>query len=158
MDQLNAIPRETTIDLNSIVDTLDDIVRSFSQFLQNAGSSALDQESMSTAPEGTRPEGDGGTHEVLDLVQDYANHTSDIQRDLKALRKALPATYFKNRSRIRDTFEGIETTSAKCQANAYAIMEALQSQELMSEQYEHIANAVKDVSSKLNSVRTALSR
>jgi len=158
MDQVNTVPQETTIDLSSIVDSLDDIIRSFSQFMSRGSSSAPEQLSTPIPSVSNMPETNLNTHKVLDLVQDYANHTSDVLRDLKVLRRALPATYFKNRSRIRDAFEGIEKTSAKCQANAFAIMDALQHHELMSRQSEHIADALKDVESRLNKVRNTLDR
>ena len=158
MDQVNAVPQETAIDLNSIVESLDDIIRSFSKFSHCDIGLASEQASEQIPSESSMPETSLDTYKVLDLVQDYANHTSDILRDLKVLRRALPATYFKNRSRIRDAFEEIETTSAKCQTNAYAIMDALQYHDLMSKESRQIASTLNDVASRLNRVRNALNR
>lgn len=93
------------------------------------------------------------THLILDMVERVSNDIGDMVRDLKVLRKALPATYFKNRSKVRDTFERMESNADKCKNNALAIMDALQFQEITSRQIGHTSQLLDAVESRLNSIK-----
>jgi chemotaxis regulatin CheY-phosphate phosphatase CheZ len=104
-------------------------------------------------PEKISRQTEESTHLILDMVERVSNDTGDLGRDLKVLRKALPATYFKNRSKVRDTFERIESISDKCKNNALAIVDALQFQEMTSRQIEHTSQLLDEVESKLNSIK-----
>lgn len=93
------------------------------------------------------------THLILDMVERVSNDIGDIAGDLKVLRKALPATYFKNRSKVRDTFERMESNADKCKNNALAIMDALQFLEITSRQIGHTSQLLDEVESRLNSIK-----
>lgn len=93
------------------------------------------------------------THQMLDMVEELTTNSMEILQNLKMLRKALPATYFKNHSKVRDTFERIETIAAKSQENAFSIMNALQFQDITAQQIQHASHLLDDVETKLHSIR-----
>ena len=97
------------------------------------------------------------THRVLDMVEEITGGISDVVQDLKVLRKALPATYFKNRSKVRDTFERIVEKVEKSQDNAFAIMDALQFQDITAQQMGHTAHLLDEVEAKLRLIKSMFS-
>jgi hypothetical protein len=154
MNQIDTINQSTSVDRSAVVSTLDEIIRSFDDI--ETTSNNIDPQYSLVNANTTEDKADSNNYHVLDLVQEYASHTSDILRDLKALRKALPATYFKNRSKIRDAFERLEQASGKCQENAYAIIDTLQSRQIGSEKSGNVATGVGVIKAKLTSLLQAL--
>jgi chemotaxis regulatin CheY-phosphate phosphatase CheZ len=140
-------------ELKSLANSVDEMVKSF-RCIQNPL-----EESRKQVPEATmqleriNQQTEEATHKVLDMVEQITTESSDIVQDLAKLRKALPATYFKNRSQVRDTFERMETTAASCQETAYAIMEALQFQDITAQQMAHTASLLDAVETKLFSIK-----
>lgn len=152
MSQTDTINQNANIDRSSVVTTLDEIIRSFDNIenLSNNGDQLQNPEHSGIG------DSDSDNHHVLDLVQEYATHTSDILRELRALRKALPATYFKNRSKIRDAFDGLEQASGKCKENAYAILDALQSGRINSRKSVDVAAGLGLIKARLSSLLQSL--
>lgn len=122
MEQSN-FTDQVRYELRGLIDSIEQTIGSFSQ-----------TQSRVTDPDGRTPGSDSQemTHHVLDVIDKIKNHSDDIARDLKILRKALPATYFKNRSAVRDAFERMTSNAAANQDSAYAIMDVLQSRRLSS--------------------------
>jgi hypothetical protein len=154
MSQTGTINQNAGVDRNAIVNTLDEIIRSFDDIEKNGS----DMEAEIGLENGncSDDEQHAENHRVLDLVEEYTGHTNDILRDLKALRKALPATYFKNRSKIRDTFERLEQSSSKCRDNAYAIIDALQSRQANPGTATNVAAGIELIRTKLTSLLQTL--
>ena len=140
-------------EIRSLTESIDQMVESFKSLQKPI------EESRKRVPEATvqleriNTQTEEATHRVLDMVEQITNDAGDMVHDLSALRKALPATYFKNRSKVRDVFEQIEKTALSCQENAFAIMDALQFQDITAQQMEHTAHLLDEVESKLHSIK-----
>ncbi len=117
------------------------------------------EESRKQVPEATmqleriNKQTEEATHRVLDMVEQITNDAGNMIQDLKALRKALPATYFKNRSKVRDVFEHMEKVASSSQENAFAIMDTLQFQDITAQQMDHTAHLLDEVETKLHSIK-----
>ncbi len=140
-------------EIRSLTESIDQMVESFRN-LQNPI-----EESRKRVPEATmqldqiNKQTEEATHRVLDMVEQITNDAGDMVRDLTTLRKALPATYFKNRSKVRDVFERMEKAASSSQDNAFAIMDALQFQDITAQQMEHTAHLLDEVETKLHSIK-----
>jgi hypothetical protein len=76
-----------------------------------------------------------------------------VVQDLKLLRKALPATYFKNRSKIRDTLEGLEAKAVRSRQSVFSIMDGLQFLDMASRQTGSISHILKEVETRLVAIK-----
>lgn len=140
-------------EIKSIREAVDVMVQ---HLTQQRGSMPGSESRVSEAtgqPEKISRQAEESTHLILDMVERVSNDIGDIGRDLKVLRKALPATYFKNRSKVRDTFERMQSNADKCKNNALAIMDALQFQEINSRQIGYTSQLLDEVESRLNSIK-----
>jgi chemotaxis regulatin CheY-phosphate phosphatase CheZ len=153
IEMTETVSRKIEEELRGLAGSIDELIRSFRSMQRPI------EESRRQVPEATmqleriNQQAEEATHRVLDMVEMIANESSAIVQDLTVLRKALPATYFKNRSKVRDTFEKIRRTSASCQENAFAIMDALQFQDITSQQLAHTASLLDAVETKLHSIK-----
>lgn len=132
-------------ELRGLIDSLDETVRSF----KHTQSQVSDPDSRTSASDSQET-----THHVLDMIEKITNHSNDIARDLKILRKALPATYFKNRSAVRDAFERMTSNAAANQDSAYTIMDILQTRSVSSPNSDVPASGfLAEVETKLGRIK-----
>ena len=140
-------------EIKSIREAVDEMVQHLKKQRTPMPESGKQVSEASGPPEQISRQTEESTHLILDMVERISNGIGDVARDLKVLRKNLPATYFKNRSKIRDTFERIESNSDKCKNDVFAIMDALQFQEITSQQISHTSQLLDEVESRLNSIK-----
>jgi chemotaxis protein CheZ len=153
MAEDSKVPRRIHEELGELTKSIDEMIKAFRR-LQNPIEESRQRVPMATMQlERINQQTEEATHKVLDMVEEITKDAGNIVQDLKTLRRALPATYFRNRSGIRDTFERIEQTANKSQDNAFAIMDALQFQDITAQQMEHTAHLLDEVETKLHSVR-----
>jgi hypothetical protein len=145
--------RSTHEGIKSIRESVDVMVRHLKQQRETTPESGRRVSGATGQPEKISGQTEEPTHLILDLVEHLSNDIGDVVRDLKVLRKALPATYFKNRSKIRDTFERMESSTGMCHDNAFAIMDALQFQEITSRQIGQTSQLLDEVEARLNSIK-----
>ena len=144
-------------EIKDLTSSIDEMVESFK------GLQKPIEESRKQVPEATvqleriNSQTEEATHRVLDMVEQITNDAGDLLQDLSILRKSLPATYFKNRSKVRDAFERIKKTATSNQEKAFAIMDALQFQDITSQQIEHTAHLLEEVETKLHSIKGCFS-
>ena len=139
-------------ELKELTVSIQEMVKSFRQLQSPIEESRQRVPEASSQLEKINKQTEEATHRVLDMVEEITNDTADIVQDLKVLRRALPATYFKNRSKVRDTFERIQIKAERGQDRAFAIMDALQFQDITSQQMDHAAHLLDEVETKLHSV------
>lgn len=92
------------------------------------------------------------THRVLDMAEHITSRETEIESLLKDLRRSLPATYFRNNSKAKALIERIRECANQNQAAAYDIMDALQFQDITSQQIDHAITLLEQVQSRLQEV------
>lgn len=96
------------------------------------------------------------THRVLDMVEAITGREGEIESSMKDLRRTLPSTYFRNNSRVKRIVEKISASASANQNDAYAIMDALQFQDITSQQVDHAISLLEQVESRLQDVLVGL--
>jgi chemotaxis regulatin CheY-phosphate phosphatase CheZ len=96
------------------------------------------------------------THRVLDMVEAITGREGEIETQVKELRRVLPSTYFRNNSRVKRIIEGIRASASANQNDAYAIMDALQFQDITSQQVDHAISLLEQVENRLKDVLIGL--
>lgn len=152
MSQQEAKPLDIHTELKELTASIQEMVKSFRQLQSPIEESRMRVPEATSQLERITQQTEEATHRVLDMVEEITNDAADMVQDLKVLRKALPATYFKNRSKVRDTFERLQLKAERGQDRAFAIMDALQFQDITSQQMDHAAHLLDEVESKLHSV------
>ncbi|MCK4857693.1 MAG: protein phosphatase CheZ [candidate division Zixibacteria bacterium] len=115
-------------------------------------------ESRSKVPEATQQleriaqQTQDATHRVLDMVESITKREGEIESLLKQLQRVLPATYFRNNSRVKRVIGEIAKKTSDNQNDAYAIMDALQFQDITSQQIEHAMTVLEQVEHRLHEV------
>jgi chemotaxis regulatin CheY-phosphate phosphatase CheZ len=140
-------------EIKSLTKSIDQMVKSFKSLQKPVEESRIQVPEATIQLERINSQTEEATHRVLDMVEQITNDAGNMLQDLNILRKSLPATYFKNRSKVRDAFERIEKMASSSQENAFAIMDALQFQDITSQQIEHTAELLEEVETKLHSIK-----
>ena len=96
------------------------------------------------------------THRVLDMVEAITGREGEIETQMKDLRRVLPSTYFRNNSRVKRIVERIGVSVSANQNDAYAIMDALQFQDITSQQVDHAISLLEQVENRLKDVMVGL--
>lgn len=96
------------------------------------------------------------THRVLDMVEAITAREGEIESSMKELRRTLPSTYFRNNSRVKRIVEKISANATDNQNDAYAIMDALQFQDITSQQVDHAISLLEQVENRLKDVLVGL--
>ncbi len=95
-------------------------------------------------------------HRVLDMVEAITSREGEIEVQLKELRRALPATYFRNNSKAKRIVEKVRECAESNQNDAYAIMDALQFQDITTQQIAHAIHMLEEVETRLHDVLVEL--
>ena len=95
-------------------------------------------------------------HRVLDMVEAITGREGKIELQIKELRRVLPSTYFRNNSRVKRIVDMIRADATANQNDAYAIMDALQFQDITTQQINHALSLLEQVESRLKDVLVSL--
>jgi chemotaxis regulatin CheY-phosphate phosphatase CheZ len=95
-------------------------------------------------------------HRVMDMVEAITGREGEIEAQIKELRKVLPSTYFRNNSRVKRIIEKIKADAGANQNDAYTIMDALQFQDITSQQIDHAISLLEQVENRLKDVLVGL--
>jgi len=139
-------------ELKGLMDSVSDVVNTFKKMQDPIA------ESREKVPQATRQlekitqQTEQATHRMIDTVESISKISDEIVREISDLRKALPATYFKNRSRIRDTVNSIESKARQNQDDAFVILNALQFQDITSQQVQHASTLLEEIEQRLHHI------
>ncbi|NIP43131.1 MAG: hypothetical protein GWO41_02715 [candidate division Zixibacteria bacterium] len=126
MQQIKDLAGKIHAELQNLTGSVNDVVQDFKN-IQAPGPELrkTDGESGSQTEE-TSGDTAAPTQQIMERVENLMKITDGMVQEISTLRKALPATYFKNRSKIRDTFNKIEETALQNMEEAFAVFDALQ--------------------------------
>lgn len=91
-------------------------------------------------------------HQLLDATDSISNRESDISAQLKELRKVLPATYFRNNSRVKRVYDAIKENITANQDDIFTMMNVLQFQDITAQQTAHAISLLDQVEHRLQHV------
>ncbi len=91
----------------------------------------------------------GDQPRVIDRVESISGMMAEIIREISTLRKTLPATYFKNRSKIRDTINSLDIKAQRNLENASKALNNLRVQDSGSSEFEQAVKSMEDIEQRL---------
>ncbi len=139
-------------DLRKLAESITQIVQGIKQAQEPL------TESRKTVPQATEQlervsrQTEDAAHRVLDMVEAITSREGTIDAQLKELRRALPATYFRNNSKVKRIIEQVRACAESNQNDAYAIMDALQFQDITTQQIAHAIHMLEMVETRLHDV------
>lgn len=139
-------------EIKELTSSINDVVGTFKKMQEPLA------ESQAKVPEATQQlekitqQTESATQQVIDRVESISTISEDIVNEITILRKALPSTYFKNRSKIRDTISHIEEKAQQNLDDAFLILNALQFQDITSQQVHHASVLMEEVEQKLHNL------
>jgi chemotaxis regulatin CheY-phosphate phosphatase CheZ len=95
------------------------------------------------------------THKVLDTVEIITNRESEISDSIKQLIKIIPDNVLTSVPNLGELLEKIHINSEANLNDTMVIMEALQFQDITSQQIEHAVSQLEDVDIKLKTLLVA---
>jgi chemotaxis regulatin CheY-phosphate phosphatase CheZ len=143
-------------ELRELASTLSDIVRGIRVAQEPIIESQLKVPQATEQLEKITRQTEDATHRVLDMVEHITSRESEIESLLKDLRRSLPATYFRNNSKAKALIERIRECASLNQSAAYDIMDALQFQDITSQQIDHAITLLEQVQGRLQVVLSEL--
>jgi dsDNA-specific endonuclease/ATPase MutS2 len=91
----------------------------------------------------------GNQPRVIDRVESISGMMAEIIQDISLLRKTLPATYFKNRSKIRDTINSLDIKAQRNLENASKTLNNLRVQNSGSHEFEQAVELMEEIEQRL---------
>lgn len=143
-------------ELRELASTLTDIVRGIRVAQEPIFESQQKVPQAAEQLERITRQTEDATHRVLDVVENITARETEIESLLKDLRRSLPATYFRNNSKAKALIERIRECAGLNLTAAYDIMDALQFQDITSQQIDHAITLLEQVQTRLQSVLTEL--
>jgi chemotaxis protein CheZ len=139
-------------ELQGLTTTVSDVVLTFKKLQDPI------EESRARVPQATMQlekitaQTEQAANQMIDMVECITNISDQIVQEIGQLRRALPATYFKNRSIVRDTVNSIETKAQQNLDDAYVILNALQFQDITSQQVQHASSLMEEIENRLRNL------
>lgn len=152
MQTTKAIVSKIQDELQGLTSTISDVVQTFKKLRDPI------EESRARVPQATQQlekinaQTEQAANQMIDMVECITNISDEIVREIGQLRRALPATYFKNRSVVRDTVNSIEAKAQQNLDDAYVILNALQFQDITSQQVQHASTLMEEIENRLRNL------
>jgi methyl-accepting chemotaxis protein len=91
----------------------------------------------------------GDQPRVIERVESITGMMAEIIQDISLLRKTLPATYFKNRSKIRDTINSLDIKAQRNLENASETLNNLRVRDTGSHELEQAVKLMEEIEQRL---------
>jgi len=96
------------------------------------------------------------THQVLDIIETIANRESEISTGMDKIKELIPDEAFSSSSELESLLAKIKSDSETNVNDSYSIMDALQFQDITTQQIDHAISLLDDVEAKLMTMLTAV--
>jgi chemotaxis regulatin CheY-phosphate phosphatase CheZ len=143
-------------ELRHLADSINQIINSIKVAQEPIAESRTNVPQAVEKPEKITQQTEVAVHRVLDMVEAITGREGEIELRLKELRRVLPSTYFRNNSRVKRIVDTIRGDAAANQNDAYAIMDALQFQDITTQQIDHALSLLEQVENRLKDVLVVL--
>jgi chemotaxis regulatin CheY-phosphate phosphatase CheZ len=137
-------------ELKELTDSINTMMEAFRQIKKPMQESSVKLPTSAYQLERVTEQTEQATHKVLDMVESISNRENSILEDSKEIKSKIP-------QEILDSSEELATLIAKISANAeanlndsYSIMDALQFQDITTQQIDYAISLLDDVEGKLH--------
>jgi chemotaxis regulatin CheY-phosphate phosphatase CheZ len=144
------------VELRQLADSINQIIKSIRVAQEPIADSRQKVPQATEQLEKITQETAVATHRVLDMVEAITGREGEIETSLKDLQHTLPTTYFRHNSRVKRIVEQIRASASANQNDAYTIMDALQFQDITSQQVDHAIALLEQVENRLKDVLVGL--
>jgi len=96
------------------------------------------------------------THRVLDMVEDISNRETDNAECIKKIKELIPENILSSNDELGELLKKVFESSEASLNDSYSIMDALQFQDITSQQMDHAITLLDDVEDKLMSLLSAV--
>ena len=124
-------------EMTNLLETLDQVVQSISDAQDPAANARRGKLDIVAEP-------------LQALAEAIARRECDVENQVKELRRNLPATYFRNNSRIKKVIDLLKSSIQENQNDSYALMDALQIQNETVQQLSHAVALLRQLERKLH--------
>jgi len=136
-------------ELQGLTSSITDVVQTFKKMQEPIAESRQKVPEATMQLEKITAQTEEAAHQMIDKVESISKISDEIVQEIADLRKALPSTYFKNRSKIRDTVSRIEEKAQQNLDDAFVILNALQFQDITSQQVHHASTLMEEIEQRL---------
>jgi len=136
-------------ELQGLTDSITDVVKTFKKMQTPIAESREKVPQATQQLEKITMQTEEAAHQMIDKVESISRFSEEIVDEISELRQALPATYFKNRSRIRDKVNSIEAKAQQNLDDAFVILNALQFQDITTQQVHHASSLMEEIENRL---------
>ncbi|MBD3217093.1 MAG: hypothetical protein GF310_02365 [candidate division Zixibacteria bacterium] len=150
MEDTKDLVSKIQAELQGLTTSITDVVQTFKKMQEPIAESRQKVPEATVQLEKITEQTAEATHQMIDRVENITKITDEIVQEIGVLRKTLPATYFKNRSKIRDTVNGIEEKAQQNLDDALVILNALQFQDITSQQVHHASTLMEEIEDRLH--------
>ncbi|HER00336.1 MAG TPA: hypothetical protein ENO22_13430 [candidate division Zixibacteria bacterium] len=150
MQEIKDLAGKIQTELQSLTSSVSDVVQNFTRMQEPDARSKKQDGAKQPQIEEITEKSAAPIQQTMERVENLMKITDDIVQEIGTLRKALPATYFKNRSKIRDTVNAIEEKALQNLEEAFAAFDALQLQDSMSQRILDAAARMEEIKKRLH--------
>lgn len=93
---------------------------------------------------------ENAANKVLDMVESISNRESDITNDIQKVQDTIADANFEKSDELKELLGNIKSNSEANLNDAYNIMDALQFQDITTQQIDHAISLLDDVEEKLH--------
>ena len=151
MQQIKDLAGKIHAELQNLTGSVSDVVQDFKNMQAPDPDLRKSDGKKGSQTEETSGDTAALTQQMVERVENLMKITDDMVHEIGILRKALPATYFKNRSKIRDTFNKVEEKALQNMEEAFAVFDILQRQDCMPQQ-------IADTAAKMEEIRLGMQK
>jgi len=148
----NSTSKGIHLELKRLADSLNEIIRGIRVAQEPIAESRSKVPQAAEQLEKITQQTEDAAHRVLDMVESITGREGDIEKQLKELKRVLPTTYFRGESRVKKLLDSLLSNASANQNDAYAIMNALQFQDITSQQIDHAISLLEQVENRLKDV------
>jgi hypothetical protein len=145
MQQIKDLAGKIHAELQNLTGSVSDVVQDFKNMHAPGPELSKNDGKKGSQTEETSGDTAAPTQQMMERVENLMKITDDMVQEIGILRKALPATYFKNRSKIRDTFNKVEEKALQNMEEAFAVFDVLQRQGSMPRQIAETAAKMEEI-------------
>ena len=147
-------------ELGELTSSISKMMEVFRQIRQPIQESSEKVPSTTKQLERVTQQTEQATHKVLDIVEAITNRESEIGESIAKIREMVPDEVWRSDLALNSLYEIIRNNSDSNLNDTMVIMEALQFQDITSQQIEHAVSQLEDVETKLQTllVTTGMSK
>jgi chemotaxis regulatin CheY-phosphate phosphatase CheZ len=137
-------------ELKELTDSINTMMEAFRQIKKPMQESSVKLPTSAYQLERVTEQTEQATHKVLDMVESISNRETDILEDSKKIRGMIPQDVLDSSSELATVIAKISANAESNLNDSYNIMDALQFQDITTQQIDYAISLLDDVEGKLH--------